>query len=243
MGGHQANVAEQGARRVTCGRSTRPQRHLPGAAIRRAMARSAGLLWSMHHLLQPLRSVAKGRSMGANHGRTCLRSRWAVQMIDTSIVRVHQHAACIARNRGQSIGQSRGGLTSKIHAVVDTNGLPVRLGLTAGEAHDNRNAPPIGVNWLAGRCISSRTMSELLFLHVRGKRPHLLKIANELSGRWRVCRGSDPRHLRLTMDRLLDRHMWGATPCIKDRPHRKVRPTQHQAGPTNRRTFYGGDLN
>jgi transposase len=64
----------------------------------------------------------------------------AVQMIDTSIVRVHQHAACIARNRGQSMGRSRGGLTSKIHAVVDTNGLPVRLGLTAGEAHDNRLA-------------------------------------------------------------------------------------------------------
>jgi transposase len=31
-------------------------------------------------------------------------------------------------------------LTSKIHAVVDTNGLPVRLALTAGEAHDNRLA-------------------------------------------------------------------------------------------------------
>ena len=64
----------------------------------------------------------------------------AVQMIDTSIVRVHQHAACIARNKGQSMGQSRCGLTSKIHAVVDTNGLPVRLGLTAGEAHDSRLA-------------------------------------------------------------------------------------------------------
>jgi len=64
----------------------------------------------------------------------------AVQMIDTSIVRVHQHAACIARNRSQSMGRSRGGLTSKIHAVVDTNGLPVRLGLTAGESHDNRLA-------------------------------------------------------------------------------------------------------
>src|SRR5262249_57251918 len=51
----------------------------------------------------------------------------AVQMIDTSIVRVHQHAACIARNRRQSMGRSRGGLTSKIHVVVDTNGLPVRL--------------------------------------------------------------------------------------------------------------------
>jgi transposase len=64
----------------------------------------------------------------------------AVQMIDTSIVRVHQHGACIARNRRQSMGRSRGGLTSKIHAVVDTNGLPVRLALTAGEAHDNRLA-------------------------------------------------------------------------------------------------------
>jgi len=36
------------------------------------------------------------------------------------------------------MGRSRGGLTSKIHAVVDANGLPVRLGLTPGEAHDNR---------------------------------------------------------------------------------------------------------
>lgn len=32
----------------------------------------------------------------------------------------------------------RGGLTSKIHAVVDTNGLPVHLALTPGEAHNNR---------------------------------------------------------------------------------------------------------
>jgi hypothetical protein len=31
------------------------------------------------------------------------------------------------------MGRSRVGLTSKIHAVVDTNGLPVRLGLTACE--------------------------------------------------------------------------------------------------------------
>jgi hypothetical protein len=58
----------------------------------------------------------------------------AVQMIDTSIVRVHQHGACIAPNREQSMGRSRGGLTSKIHAVGDTKGLPVRLALTTGEA-------------------------------------------------------------------------------------------------------------
>jgi transposase len=58
----------------------------------------------------------------------------AVQMIDTSIVRVHQHGACIANNSGQHIGRSRGGLTSKIHVVVDGNGLPVQLSLTGGQA-------------------------------------------------------------------------------------------------------------
>ena len=37
-------------------------------------------------------------------------------------------------------GRSRGGLTSKIHAVVDSDGLPVRLALSPGEAHDVRFA-------------------------------------------------------------------------------------------------------
>jgi hypothetical protein len=39
------------------------------------------------------------------------------------------------------MGRSRGGLTTKKHAVVDRSGLPVRLALTTtGEAHDNRLA-------------------------------------------------------------------------------------------------------
>lgn len=37
----------------------------------------------------------------------------AVQMIDTSILRVHQHGACISRNKEQHTGRSRGELTSK----------------------------------------------------------------------------------------------------------------------------------
>ena len=61
----------------------------------------------------------------------------AMQMIDTSVVRVHQHGASIAGNRAQQMGRSRGGLSTKIHAVVDGKGLPVQLGLTSGEAHDN----------------------------------------------------------------------------------------------------------
>ena len=38
------------------------------------------------------------------------------------------------------MGRSRGGLTTKIHAVVDANGLPVVLKLSEGQAHDGRNA-------------------------------------------------------------------------------------------------------
>ena len=59
-------------------------------------------------------------------------------MIDTSIVRVHQDAACVADSGNQAVGRSRGGLTSKLHVVFDGKGLPLRLGITAGQAHDNR---------------------------------------------------------------------------------------------------------
>lgn len=38
------------------------------------------------------------------------------------------------------LGCSRGGLTTKIHALVDANGLPIRLKLTEGQAHDGRSA-------------------------------------------------------------------------------------------------------
>lgn len=69
----------------------------------------------LHDLLQSFRSLAKSvwakilTALAGAHDT-------AVQMIDTSIVRVHQHGACITRNRRQSMGRSRGGLTSKIHA-------------------------------------------------------------------------------------------------------------------------------
>ena len=38
------------------------------------------------------------------------------------------------------MGRSRGGLTTKIHALVDANGLPIMLKLTEGQAHDGRSA-------------------------------------------------------------------------------------------------------
>ena len=34
------------------------------------------------------------------------------------------------------MGRSRGGLTTKIHALVDANGLPIEIVLSKGQAHD-----------------------------------------------------------------------------------------------------------
>ena len=38
------------------------------------------------------------------------------------------------------MGRSRGGLTSKIHALVDADGRPVALRLTGGQIHDSQEA-------------------------------------------------------------------------------------------------------
>jgi transposase len=38
------------------------------------------------------------------------------------------------------MGRSRGGLTTKIHAVVDANGNPIALKLSEEQAHDGRSA-------------------------------------------------------------------------------------------------------
>jgi transposase len=38
------------------------------------------------------------------------------------------------------MGRSRGGLTTKLHALVDAEGRPMELKLTAGQAHDGKAA-------------------------------------------------------------------------------------------------------
>jgi hypothetical protein len=72
-------------------------------------------------------------------------------------------------------GTVTGGLTSKIHALVDTNGLPVRLALTPGEAHDNRLAGKLlsrlksgsmladrgyDAGWIQGVCYQERRLGQ-----------------------------------------------------------------------------------
>lgn len=72
------------------------------------------------------------------------------------------------------MGRSRGGLTSKIHAVVDTNGPPVRLALTTGESHDNR---------LVGKLLS-RLKSGAMLLADRGYDADWIRAYAAAKGAW-----------------------------------------------------------
>ena len=104
-------------------------------------------------MLQQVRALAKGGRVGPTDGRDHrgVRRRYPDD-------RQHFHpgapAGCDGKKGGRDhcLGRSRGGLTTKIHAVVDRQGLPLRLGLTAGQAHDAPAALAL-LNRLAPRTI------------------------------------------------------------------------------------------
>ena len=63
-----------------------------------------------------------------------------LSLIDSTIVKAHPHAAGALRTTGgqasQALGRSRGGMTTKIHAVVSDRGELLRFVLTAGQVND-----------------------------------------------------------------------------------------------------------
>jgi len=64
--------------------------------------------------------------------------------LDSSSVRVHQHAAGARKEEGdQAIGRSRGGPTTKIHAVAEAFGRLVHFLLTAGNVNDCTQGPEL----------------------------------------------------------------------------------------------------
>lgn len=59
-------------------------------------------------------------------------------MIDTTIVRAHACSAGYKKDSQdqEALGRSKGGFTTKIHALVDTLGNPLKFIVTAGQRHD-----------------------------------------------------------------------------------------------------------
>lgn len=69
----------------------------------------------------------------------------------------------------QAIGRSAGGLTTKIHVVVDGLGNPLKMILTGGQVHDSQVAQPLisqlkiaGVNVIADKAYGSEAFRQYL---------------------------------------------------------------------------------
>lgn len=63
------------------------------------------------------------------------------QAMDATIVRAHQHATGARGDDDKMIGRSKGGPTTKIHALCDAHGNPTKIVLSKGQAADVTFAP------------------------------------------------------------------------------------------------------
>ena len=77
-------------------------------------------------------------------------------MIAPSSGRISTAPAPPKKHQDQAIARSRGGLSSKIHALVDALGNPLAFLLTAGQAHDLAGADALLPQMAAGRLIADR---------------------------------------------------------------------------------------
>src|SRR5665213_1487506 len=139
---HRTVAAEQGAWGEARGRPAGVERDILAAAHRSAMGGHSGALWALHDLREPLQPVAQGRCLGpaSESGVKVLRWRHPDDRFLLNPCASARRQRPKKETRSRCMGRSRGGLTTKIHALVDACGLPILLKLTEGQAHDGRSA-------------------------------------------------------------------------------------------------------
>ena len=118
------------------------------------MARSSGTLRALHNGLQSLQPLVPTRHLEADF------RHFGIEIARQSASdRQHDRESpprCQRRKRGeqkQAIGISRGGRSTKIHAVVDGKGRPLNFVVTGGQVHDSQvvgdvldtSKPPLAV--------------------------------------------------------------------------------------------------
>jgi hypothetical protein len=96
-----------------------------------------------------------------------------LRFIDASYIRVH-HSGLNAKGgrAAQAIGLSRGGLTTKIHALVDGQGRALKLLLSAGNMADIAMAPALVAGLSGSQCTSTLGLcgsSDETYIRVKGK--------------------------------------------------------------------------
>lgn len=138
MGSSGAADAESAQERAG-GRSQDHERDILRAAHRDAVARSSGTLRALHDGLQSLQPVVSTGDMEADFrhiGREITRQSASDRQHDRESAPRRQRRKRGERN--QAIGISRGGRSTKIHAVVDGKGRPLNFTVTGGQVHDSQ---------------------------------------------------------------------------------------------------------
>jgi transposase len=118
------------------------------------LVRLSGGIRTVHHDLQPLQSMVEGRDLADHPG-----SPGNLRGSGCAVHRQHNRQGSSLRGRRkrgaqkQAIGRSRGGRTTKIHAIVDAAGRIITFELTEGNRHD---IPP--AQGLVGKVRAAETM-------------------------------------------------------------------------------------
>src|ERR1039457_4545723 len=109
------------------------------AAHRNAVAGSAGTLRPLHDGVQSLQPLVSPRHLEAYLRPT------GVEIARQSVSDRQHHCESSPRGerrkrgeKNQAIGISRGGRTTKIHAIVDSKGRPLSFMVTGGQVHDSQ---------------------------------------------------------------------------------------------------------
>lgn len=111
------------------------------ASHRRSVAGSARRVRAVENGLQSLRKLVESgevdpafRSVADGPRRRLAQSRQHDQPCSSACCRWQRGVAA------QGIGRSRGGLSTKVHLVVDALGLPLTFEITEGQCHDSKPA-------------------------------------------------------------------------------------------------------
>ena len=111
------------------------------------MARTARTLRQLEQRVQTLRPLGRARGLGGDACTFCAGGRYGKRDARRHCdPRPHVCGGRVKKNGPQdeqALGRSRGGFSTKIHAVVDALGNPLRFLLTAGQRHEITQAEPL----------------------------------------------------------------------------------------------------
>ena len=135
----------------------RDQRHRSRLAFWRAVGGCAGGLRTAQDAVQPVRALGSQGCVGArvSCARSCRRPTGRVAARQQPREGTSQRRGRKRGEHAQAIGRSRGGRTSKIHALTDHLGRPIGFELTAGQRGDAPVALALLAPWPSARlCIA-----------------------------------------------------------------------------------------